>query len=154
MVAAAILLAAMGLYLLLDLAIAASLNPVIMGGFALVALALGLFLLDPLPGRQKLLMAGLLVTAVVAVHFVDWDSRKPFLRDFYRVQAGMTAGEVDEIMAGYLKQPSPFIVQSAIGAVQTGTITYHYIVEGRNNSDVGLVTFAGGQVVSTTYYPD
>ena len=153
-VAVLILLAAMGLYILLDMAIAASLNPIISGSFALVALALGLYILNSLPVRQRLLLVGMLVTAVFAVRFVDWDNRKPFLRDFYQIQTGMTAAEVDAVMSDYIKQVSPFVDRSAEGLVQTGAVSYQLATEGLDNSEIGLITFAGGRVVGRTLYPN
>ena len=154
LVAAFILMAAMGLYLLLDLAAAASLNPVISGGFALAVLALGLYILDSLPLRQRLVIAGLLVTAVFAVRFIDWDSRKPFLRDFNQIQMGMTAEEVDSVMAGYIKYTGPFAAMSVQGEVQTGAVSYRHTAEGWGDSDIGLITFAGGRVIGRTFYPN
>lgn len=151
-VAVIILLAAMGIYLLLDLAAAASLNPVVSGGFALTALALGLYILNSLPLRQRLVLVGMLVTAVFAVRYIDWDDRKPFLRDFYQIQPGMTAAEVDAVMEDYIKQVSPFVARSAEGLVQTGAVSYQHAVDGTGDSDFGLITFAGGRVVGRTFY--
>jgi hypothetical protein len=149
-----ILLAAMALYLLFDLIAAVSLNIVISGGFALVALALGLYIFEPLPVRKKLLLGGLLFMAVFSLRFVDWDSRKQFLRDFYQVQPGMTIDEVDEVMTGYDKYISPFVSRTSQGTVQTGAVSYQHTMEGWGDSDIGLITFAGGRVLARTYYPD
>jgi hypothetical protein len=154
LVAAFILMAAMVLYMLLDLAAAASLNPVISGGFALAALALGLYILDSLPLRQRLVLVGLLVTAVFAVRFIDWDSRKPFLRDFNQIQMGMTTEEVDGLMSDYIKSTSPLVATSIQGDVQTGAVSYRHTAEGWGDSDIGLITFAGGRVIGRTFYPD
>lgn len=153
-VAVLVLLAAMGLYLLLDMAVAASLNPVISGGFALTALALGFYVLNSLPLRQRMLLVGMLVTAVFAVRYVDWDERKPFLRDFYQIQPGMTAAEVDAVMQDYVKQVSPFVARSAEGLVQTGAVSYQQTADAAGDADFGLITFAGGRVVGRTFYPN
>jgi hypothetical protein len=153
-VAGLILTASMALYLLLDIAAAASLNPFISGGFALTALALSMFILDSLSVKQRLVLAGVLVSAVFAVRFVNWDSRKPFLRDFNQVQLGMTAEEVDQVMVGYIKYTSPFAATSFEGEVQMGAVSYQHTTEGWGDSDIGQITFAGGRVVATTFYPD
>jgi hypothetical protein len=113
-----------------------------------------MYILDPLPARQKLVLGGLLATAVLGVRFVDWDSRKPFLRDFYQIQTGMTYEEVDELMTGYDKNISPFISTTSAGSLQTGAVSYLHTNEGWGDSDVGLITFAGGRVISRNYYPD
>lgn len=149
-----ILLAALTLYILLDLAAAVSLNLVISGGFALTALGLGWLILDSTPVRQRLVLAGLLVTAVFALRFIDWDGRKPFLRHFNQIRLGMTAGEVDELMAGYNKFTSPFVTKSIRGDAQTGTVFYQYTTEDHGDSGIGLITFAGGRVIGITFYPD
>lgn len=154
LVAVLILSASLALYLLLDIAVGVSLNPIISGGFAITALALSLFILDSLPARQRFVLAGLLISAVFAVRFVDWDSRKPFLRDFNQVQLGMTAEEVDQVMVGYIKHTSPFAAVSLRGEVQTGAVSYQHTTEGWGDSDIGQITFAGGRVVATTFYPD
>ncbi len=153
-VATLILLASIGLYLMLDLAAAVSLNPVISGGFALAVLALSLFILDSLPVKQRLMLAGVLVSAVFAVRFVDWDSRKSFLRDFNQVQLGMTATEVDTVMDGYIKSISPFVATSLQGEIQTGAVSYQQTTEGWGDADIAQITFAGGHVVATSFYPD
>lgn len=153
-IATFILLASMTIYLLLDLVAAASLNPVISGGFALTVLALSLFILDALPVKQRLVLAGVLVSAVFAVRFVDWDSRKPFLRDFNQIRLGMTAEEVDEVMADYIKYTSQFANTSIQGEIQMGAVSYQPTVEGWGDADIAQVTFAGGRVVATIYYPD
>ncbi len=149
-----ILLAALTLYILLDLAAAVSLNLVISGGFALTTLGLGWRILDSKPVHQRLALGGLLVTAVFALRFVDWDSRKPFLRDFNQVQLGMKAAEVDELMADYNKFTSPFVTTSIRGDAQTGTVFYQRATGDQGDSDIGLITFAGGRVIGRTFYPD
>jgi len=153
-IATFILLATVAIYLLLDLAAAVSLNPIISGGFALTVLALSLWILDSLPMKQRLALAGVLVSAVFAVRFVDWDGRKPFLRDFNQVQLGMTADQVDEVMAGYIKSTSPFVNTSIQGEIQTGSVSYQHTTEGSGDADIAQVTFAGVRVVASTFYPD
>ena len=153
-IATFILFATVAIYLLLDLSAAVSLNPIISGGFALTVLALSLWILDSLPMRQRMALAGVLVSAVFAVRFVDWDGRKPFLRDFNQVQLGMTADQVDEVMAGYIKSTSPFVNTSIQGEIQTGSVSYQHTTEGSGDADIAQVTFAGGRVVARTFYPD
>lgn len=149
-----ILLGLLGLYLFFDLLAAASLNPVISVGFALITLGLGLLISDSLPLKQRVLLVALLVTAVFSLRFVNWDSRKPFLRDFNQVQQGMTTEEVDQIMSGYLKYVSPTVTRTAQGDIQTGTISYRHTTAGWGDADIGSITFAGGRVIGHTYYPD
>lgn len=152
LIAAILLLAALSLYLLLDLVISASLNLIISGGFALLALALMQYMLQPLPLKQKLLLVSVIVTAIFSLRFVDWDGRKSFLRDFNQIQPGMTAQEVDTILAGYNKTISPFVDQSPHDGLQTGTITYLPAAETLEDPHTVKITFAGGRVIASTFY--
>ena len=154
LVAAIILLAALSIYLLLDLTISVSLNLIISGGFALLILVLMLSILEPFPFKQKLLFAGLIATAVISLRFVDWDGRKSFLRDFNQIQPGMTAEEIDSVLTDYNKTIGPFVNQSVQGDLQTGTITYQPTAEALADPHTLKITFAGGRVIASSYYAD
>ena len=158
---------ALGLYLLLYLAFSVSLYPrfaAIHAGFWVLVL---LLLLVGSPARHKLWVLGLLVVALFAARYVDWNSRKPFLRDLYRVKDGMTVAQVDAIMGDYmvgggvpLDSPGSRLdgradELSAAGAKPvTGTISYRHTDEGWGDSDWGVVTFEDGRVVDVSFSPD
>jgi hypothetical protein len=38
---------------------------------------------------------------VLTIRTINWNSRKPFLRDLYRIKEGMTAAQVEQIMGNY-----------------------------------------------------
>jgi hypothetical protein len=144
-----VLLITYGGYLLLDRLAAVSLNPRAVALFCgLALLALAPFLLGRRRATQIALPLGPLC-AMLAVHFVDWDSRKPFLRALDRVEVGMTIAEVDATMAGFLRHPA--LPDSADGEA---IISYRHTTEGWGDSDIGVIRFAGGRATSCEFLPD
>ncbi|NIO72298.1 MAG: hypothetical protein GTN71_25565 [Anaerolineae bacterium] len=109
--------------------------------------------------RQTLLILGLFVMVAFSVRFVDWNSRKPFLKDFYRIREGMTPAQVEQIMGDYMigggaPLGSPKTELNERGEIVTGTVTYRHTDEGWGNSDWGVVTFEDGRVVKIEFLPD
>lgn len=138
-----------GGYLLLDKAAAISLNPRAVALFCLFA---ALALLPFLVGRRRVVQIALplgLLCAILAVQFVDWDSRKPFLRALDRVEVGMTVAEVDAIMAGYMRRPS-----QPTTADEDAIVSYRHTTEGWGDSDIIVIRFTSGRVTSREYLPD
>ena len=138
-----------GVYLLFDRLAAVSLYPIAVVFFVALGLVGSLPLLY---GRRRAIQVAvplLIVLLALAVQFVNWDSRKPFLRALYRVEAGMTVEQVDALMAGYMRSPAQ---AGTVG--NTGAISYRHTDEGWGNSDIGLVTFVDGRVASREFLPD
>ena len=107
--------------------------------------------------KALLLLPFLLV--VFSVRFVDWNSRKPFLRDLYSIKEGMTPAQVERIMGAYIEgggRPldSPANEVDERGEMVTGTVTYRHTDEGWGDSDWGVVTFENGRVVDVEFLPD
>lgn len=105
------------------------------------------------------------VAAVLAtLHFVEWNTRKPFLRDLRKVQAGMTEAEVRHIMARYVEgtgwPASPFSRVSTPGdapggqLVIPGSLVFRHSDDARFNSDWGVVSFAAGKVAKVEFNAD
>jgi hypothetical protein len=138
-----------GVYLLFDRLAAVSLYPVAVAFFVALGIVASLPLLY---GRRRAVQVALpllIVLLALAVQFVNWDSRKPFLRTLYRVETGMTVGQVDALMAGYMRSPAQ---AGTVGT--TGEIAFRHTNEGWGNSDIGLVTFVDGRVASRELLPD
>jgi hypothetical protein len=115
------------------------------------------------PWKEKLLILGLFVAVLVSVRFVDWNSRKPFLKDLGQIEEGMTLSQVDQIMAGYergpeAEKPPVLDMMSGGGASEASLsrtwVTYRHTAEGWGNSDWGVVGFRDGLVVETRFLPD
>jgi hypothetical protein len=154
---------ALGLYLILDLALSVSIYVQITVLYILLwALVLPLFLADA-PTHRKFLIVGSLAIALVSMRAIHWNSRKPFLKDLYRIRDGMSAAQVQQIMDGYmtgggipLDSPGPRLDGRLAeqNAPAVGTISYRHTNEGWGDSDWGIVTFEDGRVVEVRFLPD
>ncbi len=151
---------ALGIFLIFDFAALASVyvkfTAVYAGFWALVG---ALFLHDrPLP--EKLLILILFVLVIFSIRFVDWNSRKPFLKDLYSIQEGMTPAQVEQIMGNYRiggESPFPDGPETELderGEIITGGITYLHTDEGWGDSDWGVVIFENGRVARVEFLPD
>lgn len=86
---------------------------------------------------------------IISIKFVDWDSRKTFARHLYRVHEGMTAVEVEKVMAKHLKnyiEPESEHYNHLVPGF-SGTVRYRHSQYGWPNQDWGSVTFQNGRVV-------
>ena len=150
---------ALSIFLILDLGLAVSLYLRFVAIYTAFWVLFGALLLYGRPMRQTLLILGLFVMVAFSVRFVDWNSRKPFLKDFYRIREGMTPAQVEQIMGDYMigggaPLGSPKTDLNERGEIVTGTVTYRHTDEGWGNSDWGVVTFENGRVVQTEFLPD
>jgi hypothetical protein len=108
----------------------------------------------------RLLVVSVSVAATIGVRYLDWDSRKPFLRDLYSLQVGMTPQEVEAKMRGYLRgtgwPQNPFSDAPLDGGeLEIGSAqVYRHTNEGWGNSDWGIVRFDGGVLVGVEFSPD
>lgn len=158
---ALVLWISLSIFLVLDLVFQVSLYWQFVVMYAAFWLLVGALLATGRPLRDKLLILGMFVVVLGSVRFVDWNSRKSFLRDFHGLQEGMTVEEVDQIMNGYMKAYGGGPPQSQNeyefgeqGEVVTGWVTYRHTNEGWGDSDWGVVTFDNGQVVRLQFLPD
>jgi hypothetical protein len=154
---------ALGLYLMLDLEWSVSVYPRFVVIYAAFWALLLLLFLWGASARHKLLILAPLAVALLTIGTINWNSRKPFLRDLYRIKEGMTAAQVEQTMGDYMTgggvpAGSPGIRLDGRlieqGATATGTISYRHTNEGWGNSDWGVVTFEGGRVVDVWFSPD
>lgn len=120
-----------------------------------------------------------LITVVATLYFVDWTTRKPFLRDLDRIRVGMTEAEVRRIMGRYLEgtgwPANPFdpstnatstLTDLGSGSQYSTTaspsgemvvrdsLVFRHSNDGAFNSDWGIISFAGGRVVGVEFSPD
>ena len=150
--------------------------------YLLVGIAFAAALIRLVPVRSQLARVGVLavvIAVIAALYFVDWTSRKPFLRDLARVHVGMTEVEVRHIMARYMEgtgwpavpgsSPSnaPGTLNIAGSASQYSTETsssgemvirdslvFRHSNDGAFNSDWGIISLSSGRVVSVQFSPD
>ncbi len=89
-----------------------------------------------------------------SIRFVDWNSRKPFLKDLGRVSPGTPVAQVDEIMGDYMRSTSDHMQLDEQGRIVSGIIAYRHTTAAWGNSDHGVLTIAGGRVVDIDFLPD
>jgi hypothetical protein len=139
------------------------------------------------PLRAWIVRAGivLLIAALSAtLYFVDWSSRKVFLRDLDRVKVGMTEAEVRGIMGRYMEGTGWPVVPPGVSPVRPKTpnsqssalltngaqypvtpspteelrirdsLVFRHSNKWYYDSDWGTVTFKAGRVVGVHFSPD
>jgi hypothetical protein len=137
-----------------DLLGSASLYPAFVAIYATFWVPIGALLLYDRPMREKVLILAVFVTLIFSLRFFDWNSRKPFLRDFYRIKEGMPPQQVEQIMGGYPRSVGTNAKVDDGGYLVTGNVSYTHTDEGWGNSDIGLLTFQGGRVAEIEFLPD
>ena len=149
-----LLLIALGIFIIFDLEIALSINTYITLAYAAFWLIIGYLILRQHPKRYKLSLLAIFLTAILVIYSIDWNSRKPFLRDFHRIEIGMTATQVDQMMKNYIKFIGPTTQLNAQGDILAGKISYRHTRQGWGDSDVIILTIENSQIVEISYYPD
>jgi hypothetical protein len=120
------------------------------------------------------------VIAVIApLYFVDWTTRKPFLRDLARVHVGMTEAEVRRIMGRYMEGTGWPALPGSDPSNASGTLNIagsasqyatetspsgHMVIRdslvfrhsnsGAFNSDWGIISLSSGRVARVEFSPD
>jgi hypothetical protein len=156
---------ALSLFLILDLGLnlAVSIYPGFVAAYAAFWVLVSALLLYRRPRRETILVMSLFVALLATLRFIDWNTRKPFLRRLNRIRQGMTVSQVDRIMSayqgGYYGGPPPSLRENDPqfdnqGQIVTGWVTYRHTDEGWGNSDWGVVTFEDGRVVRADFQPD
>jgi hypothetical protein len=154
----------LSIFLIMDVGYSVSVYWQFVAIYAAFCVLVGLLLLVGSPKREKLLLLGLLVVVLFSLRFVDWNSRKPFLRDLYRVQEGMSVEQVEEIMGKYMGgaccSAKPLDLSAGEGVTETegmaqpDRLVYRHTSEGWGDSDWGEVHFENGRVVEIQFLPD
>jgi hypothetical protein len=154
-------------------------NPVVWWLYVLAALVCvaGLIRFVPIKRQRHRLGTIAVVTIfIAALYFMDWTTRKPFLRDLDRIHIGMTEGEVRQIMGNYtegtgLQEPpgEPASTQLTIlgsglkyptNSTPTGevrlvdSIVFRHSSDPYFNADWGIVSFENGKVSAVEFSPD
>jgi hypothetical protein len=121
-------------------------------------LIVGAVLLRNRSGQGKLWWALLAALVLFTISRIDWNSRKPFLRDLNTIQLGMSVTEVEDIMGEYLDENGADSNNSTGSLLGDSTIddtrVFRHTDLGWGDSDWGVVTFNGGKVVDVYFSPD
>ena len=145
---------ALSLYFIFDLLGAASLYPLSTAIYAALWSLVGALLLYDRTLGEKAAILAIFLALIFSVRFVDWNSRKPFLRNLYRVEEGMSYQQVAEIMGSYPGLAGAGTEINGEGQVISGNVSYTHTEEKWGNSDIGVITFQDGLVVETKFLPD
>jgi hypothetical protein len=145
---------ALSILFIFDLAGSASLYPLFVAVYAGFWILVGALLLYDRPLREKILILVLFLILLVSLRFVNWNSRKPFLRDLYRIDVGMTYPQVERIMSGYERSFATDVPVDEQGQPVTGRVAYTHTDAAWGDSDVGLLTFENGRVAEIDFLPD
>jgi hypothetical protein len=98
------------------------------------------------PWKQHLVGLLGLAGALLVVHLVPWHSRKVFLAEFDRVEAGMSVEQVHSLLA-----PVSILPELQASLIERG---YRHSAAARFDSDIGMVRFTDGHVTGTQFLPD
>jgi hypothetical protein len=144
---ALLFVAAVGILVALDLLAAASLYLRFLAVYTAFWALIGGLLLRGTPMRLRLMLLVVFVAQVMAIRFVNWNSRKPFVRDFDRVTDGMTKAQVDGIMGRYIREADLPPIPLGEGGESMEAVVYRHTDTGLGAADRGIVAFEGGRAV-------
>jgi len=130
--------------ILLDIYCAFSVSPLATSICGLIWICIGFWLLKPIRLAQRLILLALSLFFILAFKHIDWNSRRPFVRDLLKIESGMTANEVDRIMKRYTRGSSP----------ANDHLYYMHKVKGPFYSDAGVVTLKNDKVEAVEIHFD
>lgn len=142
----------LAIFYLLELVIPVSVVPYATAICAVLFTAIGWFQLRGIEIALRITALSAGVLLILSMQFWDWNARKPFLRDIYRVRVEMTVGEVKQIMRGYLNKPEP--EDPDPNTQPDDTIIYRPDNEPDYNADWGIITIRAGKVQAVEYSAD
>lgn len=99
--------------------------------------------------RRRVVMLSMLLALILSLNYIDFSSRKPFMRDLSKLRIGMTGAQVQAIMDRYYhnwyeEEGEHFF---HLDPAYTGGKMYRHTKEGWANADWGRVEFKEGRVV-------
>jgi len=144
-------LIALGILVALDVFASVSIYLRFVAAYAAFWVLVGGLLLRDSPVRHRLLILALFAAAVAFILSINWNSRKPFLKDFYRLQEGMTGAQVDGIMGRYIKETDLPPLLLGEGTVAVDAVVYRHTDGDWGKSDWGVIAFEDGRVAQTEF---
>jgi hypothetical protein len=144
--------------------------------YLMVALVFVPALIRPGSWRKQMDRWAILAAVVIGLAvlcLVDWNTRKPFLRDLAKVRTGMTEQQVRQIMGRYLEGTgwpagsgsgtlstvlSPWqyeIDSSSPGEMKIrDALVFRHSTDGAFDSDWGIISFSHGRVIRVEFSAD
>lgn len=105
----------------------------------------------------RAVVLAVLLAAMFGIRAINWNSRKPFLRDLYSLRRGMVRSEVERRMGHHLQGtgwPANPMTDQPGELVFPETVVYRHTNEGWGNSDWGVVEYDSDRVVKVEFMPD
>ena len=99
---------------------------------AVVFILAGLWLMQSWQARPRITVVAIYTLLILSTRFVDWNSRKPFVRDLLRLREGMTGQQVKGIMGRYVTNQDAADVSQA-----NATLYYRHGDRPEYNADWG-----------------
>lgn len=116
---------------------------------AVVFILVGLWLTQSWQSRPRITVLAIYTLLILSTRFVDWNSRKPFVRDLLRLREGMTSQQVKGVMSRYLANHDAADVTQA-----NATLYYRHSDRPEYNQDWGNITMRDGKVVAVEFLAD
>lgn len=147
-------LSCVGIFLFFDYIFDVSVSMAFTSIYCLISCFIGIFFTRRLTVTQRSGTLILLIVLLFSVRFIDWNSRKSFLKDLYKIHPGMNVKEVDSIMGKYEKNEPDEPTGSITHSASSGYVIYHHTHEAWGNADTGIVKYERDQVVEVTFSDD
>jgi hypothetical protein len=97
-----LLIAIFPFYVIIEGYYTLSVVPLITSGTAILALTIGAYVLRNQKLVDRLTLLSVLACLILTTKYIDWNSRKPLVRDMYKIAIGMSFDEVDAIMRHHI----------------------------------------------------
>ena len=128
-------------YVVLDYWLAVSLQPRFALLYGALAALPGLLIIVRRRPRAPIVALALFVALLLALPWISYGPRKPFLLSAARIAQGMSVETVDRLMIGYERYP-PFA-----GALDDGVTAVYRNPYGSGDADAAVITFVEDQAV-------
>lgn len=138
-------------YLVVEGFYALSIVPLTMPTCGLLGVCVGCFIFRRMNAKNRLTLMALLLLLTLATGYLDWNDRKPLLRDTYRIKVGMTASDVESLMASHRIGPAGPI-DNEVESEPEGKNGLYYMTP--RSSDMVVVNLIEGKVGSVIFSAD
>ncbi len=143
-------------FYIIECAFTFSLTPFLTPVCALLWLISAKFLTKSLSQEKRAIVVCGMIILILSLRYLDFNSRKPFLRDLGKISVGMTGHEVEAIMGKYDNQMTLYTPRDYqyLESDFSEQVSYRHTDEGWGNADIGTVKFQNGQVVGVDFSHD
>ena len=149
-----LLSACLPVFIFLDDFYPLSVTPLTTPTCAMLGAVIGRNLFRRMKTGSRLTLLALVICSVLATEYLDWNPRKPLIRDLYRVRVGMSVGEVEQIMTGHLKGFGTPDNLARDFREEDNPIVYRTGEGGAYNADMATIRIKDGRVEAVDFLHD